>query len=354
MPAIAMARVRRCTGSWPGRARTQKSISKKAARSSPFRRLSRSASSRPASRVGRRISRSGLSGLTTRTGSKVLPAARSGSGLGTISASQPAPDPSGRSHSRLWSGASPGLLPSERPQPSSNWRAGAYQRSCTDVGRWGTLPASNVSGMASKPVTRATSSTRSAAPSMSCRHQGTVTMSIPPAFGMHWKPRAPRFPVIRSRGHSTPSSRRTSDGSNSSCCGSAFDSPASSIPAATVAPDRSAISCAARSKAIGASAVGSPFSKRPLASLRRPSAMLVRRMLRALKVAASSRIRVVVAPTSLSAPPITPATPTGPLASAITSISADNWRWLPSRVAIRSPSIARRAVRVWLASRSRS
>ena len=64
-----------------------------------------------------------------------------------------------------------------------------------------------------------------------------------------------------------------------------------------------------------------PFSKRPDASLRRPSAHEVRWMFGPLHVATSSSTRVVPSRTSERAPPISPAIEVGPSASSITTIS---------------------------------
>ena len=62
------------------------------------------------------------------------------------------------------------------------------------------------------------------------------------------------------------------------------------------------------------------------------------------KWAASSTIVSVSGTISEPAPPITPAIPFGPAASAITSMSPVSVRGLPSSVVIVSPGRARRAV----------
>ena len=104
-------------------------------------------------------------------------------------------------------------------------------------------------------------------------------------------------------------------------------------PFATVAPGViSNNNCAARSKASGVTSLFTPRSKRPDASERKPNAREVRRMDAPLNTAASNTTVVVSLDTSLSAPPITPATPTGRSASAITSIVSANVRSLLSKV----------------------
>ena len=60
-------------------------------------------------------------------------------------------------------------------------------------------------------------------------------------------------------------------------------------------------------------------------------------MLAGSKRADSSRMRVVDSVTSVSAPPMTPASATGPARSAITSISSESGRSSPSSVSSRSP-----------------
>ena len=85
-----------------------------------------------------------------------------------------------------------------------------------------------------------------------------------------------------------------------------------------------------------------PRSKRVLASVLSPSALLVRRTELALNDALSNTMVRVAGPTSESAPPMTPATAIGAAASAITSMSGDRLRDWPSSVVRRSPG---RAVR---------
>ena len=72
------------------------------------------------------------------------------------------------------------------------------------------------------------------------------------------------------------------------------------------------------------------------------------------QLATSSSTRVVPAPTSERAPPISPAIEVGPSASSITTISPSSVRVCPSSVCTCSPSAARRTVRRAPATRSRS
>ena len=75
-----------------------------------------------------------------------------------------------------------------------------------------------------------------------------------------------------------------------------------------------------------------PRSKRMLASVFSPRALLVRRTDSALKCALSKTIVLVSFVTSESPPPMTPATATARSASAMTSISGDSSRCFPSSV----------------------
>ena len=74
-----------------------------------------------------------------------------------------------------------------------------------------------------------------------------------------------------------------------------------------------------------------------------PRALDVRRMDGPLNTAASSITVVVSFVTSLSKPPMIPATPTGRSASAIISIESFNSRSEPSSVTRTSPFLARLA-----------
>ena len=121
-----------------------------------------------------------------------------------------------------------------------------------------------------------------------------------------------------------------------------------SCPPTGRAPQISIISALATACASSACCGDSPFSKRPLASLRSPSADEVRLMLGPSQVAASISTRVVPRATSERAPPITPAIDVGPSPSSITttrsSASASARRASrPSRRRARAgPSAARR------------
>ncbi len=138
--------------------------------------------------------------------------------------------------------------------------------------------------------------------------------------------------------------RRTSDIFRATICGSIGAGYTSTIPWHTVAPANWRISSAARSAAGRATSGWMPRLKRMLASLGRLSALMVRRMLRKSKLADSRRTLVVVAETSVSAPPMTPASATGPAPSAMTSISGVSLRSTPSSVFSVSPARAGRTV----------
>ncbi len=88
--------------------------------------------------------------------------------------------------------------------------------------------------------------------------------------------------------------------------------------------------------------MSAPRSKRYAASVRSPSAREVRRIETGSNQALSRRTRVVRSVTSVWAPPITPASPTARLGSAITSIESSRTRSCPSSVVKRSPFAARR------------
>ena len=109
--------------------------------------------------------------------------------------------------------------------------------------------------------------------------------------------------------------------------------------AGRAAPARSS-SAQARSMAVTGNRGSVPRSKRILASVLRPSALLVRRTESGAKYALSRTMVRVSAVTSLSAPPMTPATATGRSASAITSISGLSVRVCPSSVRSVSPGRA--------------
>ena len=114
------------------------------------------------------------------------------------------------------------------------------------------------------------------------------------------------------------------------------------MPRAIAPPASSAMSSVARAEATTSASMSAPRSKRYAASVRRPSAREVRRIETGWNQALSSRTRVVLSVTSVSAPPITPARPTARRGSAITSIESSRTRSCPSRVVKRSPFPARR------------
>ena len=87
-----------------------------------------------------------------------------------------------------------------------------------------------------------------------------------------------------------------------------------------------------------------PRVKRVLASLKSVNCRAVLRTLTASKAALSSRTLVVAAVTSVSSPPMTPASATGPTASAMTRCAGFSERVTLSSVTSVSPSRARRTV----------
>ena len=89
-----------------------------------------------------------------------------------------------------------------------------------------------------------------------------------------------------------------------------------------------------------------PFSKRPLASVRMPRAREVRRLLVRSNTAHSNSTSVVPSTISLSSPPMMPARPVAFSASAMTSMSPVSVYSLPSSVVSSSPSCARRTTMV--------
>ena len=230
---MAIARVRRSTGSCPGRAKTHEVELEEGRAVLAARRLSRSASSRPGSSVGAGYSRSGAERIDhphrlegASRGSRAAP--------GWDDLGQPVLDPR-----------------SFRPQQLQALAAGQGRGCCPrQAAAEQQLACRRVPALVSRRGPR-----RHAAAQQGLRDRveagdaghlldqigGSVDVLAPPGHGYlrvrrrragrHAKPRASRFPVIRSSGQSTPSSRRTSAGSNSSLWASARDSPASSIPA---------------------------------------------------------------------------------------------------------------------------
>ena len=99
-----------------------------------------------------------------------------------------------------------------------------------------------------------------------------------------------------------------------------------------------------RAVATAGASGSAPRSKRCEASVCIPSPLAVLRMLAGSQYAASSATTVVVSPTSLAAPPITPARARALLGPATTPASGPRVRSTPSRVMSRSPSRARRTL----------
>ena len=169
----------------------------------------------------------------------------------------------------------------------------------------------------------------------------TVTVS-PAAAGSVAIPTRPSRSRCSSTGRSVPSSRLTRAGRKVTRDGPGSTGAVSTRPAATVPPAHTATSSAVRSAPIRASRASWPFSKRLLASERRARRCAVRRMLTGSNTADSMTTSVVAAVTSDAAPPMTPAIPIGPSASAMSSISGVRSRSTWSSVSRRSPAIARR------------
>ena len=114
--------------------------------------------------------------------------------------------------------------------------------------------------------------------------------------------------------------------------------PTSIVPGTRRAPVSSSMSRVATICASIACSGARPFSKRPLASLRRPRTCEVRWMLGPSQLATSMSTRVVPSWTSERSPPMTPAIEVGPSASSMTSIWASRVRTWPSSVVTCSPS----------------
>ena len=99
--------------------------------------------------------------------------------------------------------------------------------------------------------------------------------------------------------------------------------PTSIVPGTRRAPVSSSMSRVATIWPSIACSGAKPFSKRPLASLRRPRTCEVRWMLGPFQLAASISTRVVPSWTSERSPPMTPAIEVGPSASSMTSICVE-------------------------------
>ena len=114
-----------------------------------------------------------------------------------------------------------------------------------------------------------------------------------------------------------------------------------SISSVTTSPQPSSSTSSSALLMAGIHILGSrPFSKREEASVLMPRAFAVVLTLAPSKHAASNTTSVVSSMIPLYSPPITPATATGFLLSAITSILGESSLSTPSRVVIFSPSAA--------------
>jgi len=113
-------------------------------------------------------------------------------------------------------------------------------------------------------------------------------------------------------------------------------------PLQTRPPDRSAMSCAARSRARTTPSGSIPLSNRNAASVPMPRNLAPRRIVDGLKYALSSSTVSVSSLTSEFSPPMIPAMATGLRPSQIISVSAFRVRVLPSRETKGSPCRERR------------
>ena len=124
-------------------------------------------------------------------------------------------------------------------------------------------------------------------------------------------------------------------------------------PGSTVPPPYVVSSSATRSAATSGMVGSVPRSKRLDASDGSLWRRSVRKIATGSQCAASMKMLVVVADSSVVSPPITPASPIGPESSVISRSSVDSSRSAPSRVVTRSPARARRTT-IGPASLSRS
>ena len=126
--------------------------------------------------------------------------------------------------------------------------------------------------------------------------------------------------------YSRPAVREVSAGSKSITTG--FGAVSTPVTPSSFAPPCLINRSVARAAAIGASMRSTPRSKRRDASEESLCRRLERAITFALKCAASITIRVVLSEISLCAPPITPATESAPLSSAITKSCGSSSRWV--------------------------
>jgi len=178
--------------------------------------------------------------------------------------------------------------------------------------------------------------------SLVARKLGTSTVQ---PSGLRCSPKLsePRSRSIRSSGISTPNFRATRPRRNEMRLPGNTQPPASSGGPAARAPGQTCGSSARKPRVAVSARVGSRlFSKRALASVRRPWRAALLRIETGSKQALSSSIALVSGPISVAAPPITPARAAGRAASAITRSAGSSTRSWPSRVRRRSPGRAAR------------
>ena len=171
------------------------------------------------------------------------------------------------------------------------------------------------------------------------RQEGTVSV-----LPLSSKPSEVSVSAMNSRGISVPSRAlmRLSSSSMNVVSGSLAST--SIVPSYTSPAPSISTSSHARSTAGTVANRSRPFSNRPEASVRMPRAMAVLRMEWPRKLALSKTMVVVSSVISLFAPPITPASATGPSGSAMTSMPGVRAWSLPSSVRRDSPSSARRTM----------
>ena len=207
---------------------------------------------------------------------------------------------------------------------SSSPRAAAARRTrrsarCAGVAVGLATPASRGSGVArtrSNPAIRATSSTRSASPSISGRQLGGITPS--PSRS---NPRAARIAKLSLSANSSPANPATRSGRNDSVRGAtiAAQSLLVAVTGALTSPPHSSTIIAEASMLIASSSAGStPRSNRARASVISPCRRPVIATLVGSNQAHSSMTSVVVSETPVSAPPMTPPKPSTARSSAMT------------------------------------
>ena len=180
--------------------------------------------------------------------------------------------------------------------------------------------------------------------SMSVRKDGTVIASPCTV-----NPMVSKMSTISSRATSTPKKRLIQSASNGQRSWGWDRSCPRRSPRLPPRPRPAAPPARRRAAAAGMQFCGSsPFSKRPEASVRRPSFLAVVRTEAPLKQADSNTTVWVSSMMPLYSPPMTPATAAGFSSSQITSISGERVRSTPSRVTMLSPALALRTT-MWFA-----